>query len=119
MNKNAEALDVTQWIKEFEEQKKEQEERNKQFYERTEENEYVTDTLEKLKKWNESHPSEAKQEAIDFLEGNLTDWNRCPNCVWSLINFGFTVDDIRREAQPNDKWVEQVLQRFGKLFNRM
>ena len=113
MNKNAKPLDVSQWIKEFEKTSSVTEQ---VYYDYNVNNGFDgVDTLEGLKKWNESHPSKAKQEAIEFLEGNLADWNRCLACGRSLIHFGFTASDILSEAQPNDEWVAMTVK---KLFGR-
>ena len=117
-NMNAEKLDVSKFVKEYEEIEEEDKffyrfkEMNNQAYERKGEGVH---TLEELKKWNEKHPSKAKQEAIDLLEGNLKDWNRALAAVRSLKNFGFDEYEIETEAPYNDKWVRGALKKvFGK-----
>lgn len=115
MNKNAKPLDVSQWIKEFEKASSVTEQLYYNYSGNVNNDFDGVDTLEGLKKWNESHPSKAKQEAIEFLEGNLADWNRCLACGRSLIHFGFTASDILSEAQPNDEWVAMTVK---KLFGR-
>lgn len=107
-NMNAEKLDVSKFVKEFEEIEEEKKffyrfkELNNQAYEKKGEGIH---TLEELRKWNESHPSDAKRECIDFLEGNLKDWNRGVACVRELRLFGFSDDEIAFEGPVNDTWI--------------
>lgn len=107
-NMNAEKFDVSKFVKEYEEIEEEKKffyrfkEMNNQVYEKKEEGVH---TLEELRKWNESHPSDAKRECIDFLEGNLKDWNRGVACVRELRLFGFSDDEIAFEGPVNDTWI--------------
>lgn len=111
-NMNAEKLDVSKFVKEFEEIEEEKKffyrfkEMNTQAYEKKGEGIH---TLEELRKWNESHPSDAKRECIDFLEGNLKDWNRGVACVRELRLFGFSDDEIVFEGPVNDTWIEGAI----------
>lgn len=66
-------------------------------------------TLQDLKVWNQNSPSKAKQECIEFLEGNLQDWNRGLACVRELRNFGFTDYEIEFEGPENDAWIRSAL----------
>jgi hypothetical protein len=103
--------DVTDIIEEFKESKAKKDKARRKLaekYHNISENNKVH-TLEQLKSWNEKHPSKAKQEAIDLLEGNLKDWNRSSSAVRSLLKFGFDEYEIETEAPYNDKWVKSAL----------
>ena len=102
--------DVTDIIEEFKEVKAKKDEARRKLAEKYSNNNCEgIHTLAQLKSWNEKHPSEAKQEAIDLLEGNLKDWNRAPAAVRSLLHFGFDAYEIETEAPYNDKWVKSAL----------
>lgn len=109
--------DVTDIIEEFKEVKTKKDEARRKLaekYSNINENNKVH-TLVQLKSWNEKHPSKAKQEAIDLLEGNLKDWSRALPAVRSLEKFGFDKYEIETEAPYNDKWVKDALKKvFGK-----
>lgn len=111
-NMNAEKFDVSKFVKEYEDAEEEKKfyysfkEMVNQEYERKGEGVH---TLEELRKWNETHPSEAKMECIDFLEGNLKDWNRGIACVRELRHFGFSDDEIVFEGPVNDKWIASAV----------
>lgn len=107
--------DVTDIIEEFKEVKAKKDEARRKLAEKYRENNYGgVHTLTQLKSWNEKHPSKAKQEAIDLLEGNLKDWSRALAAVRSLEKFGFDKYEIETEAPYNDKWVKSALK---KVFN--
>ena len=108
--------DVTDIIEEFKEVKAKKDEERRKLAEKYCNNKSYegVHTLAQLKSWNEKHPSKAKQEAIDLLEGNLKDWNRTLAAVRSLEKFGFDEYEIETEAPYNDKWVKGALK---KIFN--
>ena len=111
-NMNAEKFDVSKFVKEYEEI----EEEKKIFYrfKGTLNQEYErkgegVHTLAQLKSWNEKHPSEAKMECIDFLEGNLKVWSRGIACVRKLRLYGFSDDEIVFEGPANDTWITSAI----------
>ena len=111
-NMNAEKFDVSKFVKEYEEI----EEEKKFFYQFKEmlnqEHERKGEgvhTLAQLKSWNEKHPSEAKMECIDFLEGNLKVWSRGVACVRKLRLYGFSDDEIVFEGPANDTWIKSAI----------
>lgn len=103
------AFSVKHMLNEYREEKRALE--NKLKRTRTDTSDIMkTHTLQSLRDWNRYKPSKAKQECIEYLEGNGNDWNRTAAVVRTLYNWGWSVDDILSECRIyNDKWLKSAI----------
>lgn len=106
------ALDVSVDLAEYREEKKKLSEKLKKHWKPS--NNSFEHTLEGLEKWNQTNPSKPKQECIEYLKGNGSDWNRTLAVVITLSNFGWGVDEILAEAPYGDKWFKSAIKKFRK-----
>lgn len=103
------AFSVKHMLNEYREEKRALENRLKRT--RTDTGDTMkTHTLQSLRDWNRYKPSKAKQECIEYLEGNGNDWNRTAAVVRTLYNWGWSIDDILSECRIyNDKWLKSAV----------